>query len=357
MQRLWLLALLVGMGCSSSGDGGDGSGADAVGDDDDDDGIGSETTPTVSIPCDAPDDNLPVSYDASLVVREESFEGFPVAIVEPQGTPVGVVWYFHGASGDAAQVLGTETTATLNLLAREGVMLVGTESTDRDLGQWVTTGDATSNPDIARLLRLREHLIDTTALTASTPIITMGFSNGGTMSAKMGAVFADEGLNVAATSIHNSGGAGTRPGAFGHPLVVMVTENDSATTSASGRDFATSQADLGLPVLLLEGVEMPLEPERFRREGGGYSDPEVSRAVFDELVSMGMVDDDGVRLVPIDRALAALDVYERNATVGNGPAKVVSQLRVVWQLHRFNSQYNAEECAFLADALEAAWAR
>jgi hypothetical protein len=117
------------------------------------------------------------------------------------------------------------------------------------------------------------------------------------------------------------------------------------------------RADVGLPALLLEGVEEPLEPERFTREGGGYTDPDVSRGVFDELVSLGLVDAQGQRLAPIENALAAFDYYEENATVGNGPAKVVSQLRVVWQMHRYNSQYNAEECAYLADALADAWAR
>jgi predicted esterase len=343
MRGLSVVVALVLVGCTSGGgaDGKDVVMVDGVPVDTDDTDPGP-TWPT-SADCTAPDPNERVRY--SVEPGQMDFEGFDVRLYIPDN-PVGLVWYFHGSGGDAAQLGWTEVTALLDLMVQNGVGIVATESTDRSGAQWDTDRDFGSNADLPRLDRLRDELIATTALQESTPIVAIGFSNGGAMAGVVASAAGAAGWPIVAASSHNSGLGNVQ---LDVPVLVSITENDDPATNNAGRDdYQDHQGRV--PAQLHETLEIPLHPDRFARIGGGY-DVETSNGVFDELVSFDMIDTDGTRIVPIDDVEGAFSYYENNALVGFGPPKVTAQLRVVWQMHRFNAQMNGEECSFLMSAI------
>ena len=308
-------------------------------------GGGGGGSTSVSADCTPPDPHDAVVPGAEP--DDEDIDGAYTIHYVPDD-PKAIVWFFHGSGGEANQIVRTEQMSLTNLLVPAGIGYVSTDSANRTTGGWNSSANS-GNEDFVRLYAIRDHLIETTGLTEDTPIITMGFSNGGSMAATVAAVAPEDGWNVVAASIHNSGMG--RSNALQVPTLHSSTENDDTVGPSTLRNDYERQINAGLPSVLHEGFEEPLHPERFARIGGGYS-RDVSQDAFDEMVDMAMVDADGARLVSISDAQSVLDSYEANATVGQGPANVVAQMKVVWQMHRFSAQFNGEECQFISDVLD-----
>ncbi|MBN1527445.1 MAG: hypothetical protein JW895_00170, partial [Thermoleophilaceae bacterium] len=115
----------------------------------------------------------------SVPFQHSSFEGFDVVSYVPDN-PRGLVFFFHGSNGSAAFAERLESVDVLNRLIGQGYGFVSTSSTERtgDRRWDVSNASLTSNPDLARLGRLYTHLVNTTPVAATTPLVGIGMSNG-----------------------------------------------------------------------------------------------------------------------------------------------------------------------------------
>ena len=111
--------------------------------------------------------------------QHSTFEGFPVISYVPEH-PRGMVYVFHGSNGSANFAERVETTDVLNRLIARGYGFVSTSSTERTGDKRWNAADPslTTNPDLARLVRLQANLVATTGLEANTPLVGIGMSNG-----------------------------------------------------------------------------------------------------------------------------------------------------------------------------------
>jgi hypothetical protein len=149
------------------------------------------------------------------------------------------------------------------------------------------------------------------------------------------------GWDVRAFSSHNTAPKAT-------PLTAAAFtahENDNPDGILNQYD---EQVLLGMPTVLADLLEQPLDPLRFTKVQG-ISETE-SQAYFDDLVTFDMIDEDGVRLVADEFLGDALDYFEDNAT-GNSNQKARNQLAVVWRKHIFSADKACAEAQFLFDQL------
>jgi hypothetical protein len=98
-----------------------------------------------------------------VVYQRTTFEGFEVISHVP-AQPRAMVFLFHGSNGSASFADRVETTDVLNRLIAQGYGFVSTSSTERTGDRRWDAGNPspTTNPDLARLSRLRAHLVNTT---------------------------------------------------------------------------------------------------------------------------------------------------------------------------------------------------
>ena len=93
---------------------------------------------------------------------------------------------------------------------------------------------------------------------------------------------------------------------------------------------------------------MELHPDWFAKLPN-YS-VQQSNAMFDELVDMEIVDNNGLRLIEIAEMEEVLAEYLVTSQAPS-PTLPPTQLRVVWATHRFSSEHAAEEATWLVDQL------
>ena len=306
----------------------------------------------------AVDPCLPPPLDAPVVPRvegtREEFDGYATWWHVPE-EPVALYWFFHGSKGNFEQINGVEVTYLLNLLTAQGYAAVSTNSSEREQAEWdKSSTDPSENPELARLIALRDHLIATTALTADTPIVLSGFSDGGSMATWLSAVADELGWDIRVVSIHNSPAADF-PGAIEAPTFWAVSDNDNGNVKGGAERLADLQEkDLGWPSRYLVAPEILLTPTRFERQ------PEIgatlSSGFFDELVGLELIDTAGARLVTDDLSQgSAMDEIARyvESNVDSSLAWLAAtQLRVVWATHRYNGYHAEEECRFYGRFIE-----
>jgi len=115
----------------------------------------------------------------SVVYQQSTFEGFPVISYIPEN-PRAMIYLFHGSGGSANFATKVDPVEVLNGFVAEGYGFVSTSSTERTGDKRWDQGNPslTTNPDLARLVRLQAHLVATTPLEATTPLAGIGMSNG-----------------------------------------------------------------------------------------------------------------------------------------------------------------------------------
>ncbi len=330
MTRWLWIALAIG--CS-------GDDKDATGTDTDGTGDTDETFDTDGARCQPVDPIVPVVAVLTPVIIE--FEGNNVLYGMPDSTPTGVVVYFHGAGGTAGDFSKTEQQALMNQLAPFGWGYVAAESEDQEPGHlWETTYDA-DNTDMARVVRALEHVASLTSLEADTPIVAMGFSNGGSAVGAFVDIYADE-LPIVAASFHNTNGAEPE----GMPTIWIPAENDPKATPAQMENSYEDLLANGEQSEYYLHEELTLMPEMLQRNPELVA--EEANVVFADMVASGLVDADGTRLVQgdgdsLDKTLT--NWAEKSAAPG--AVRGAEMLRVIWALHRFSGYQAQEECAFL----------
>ena len=201
----------------------------------------------------------PVTPHATI--STSTFEGFDVVSYVPEH-PVGLAYVFHGSYGSADFATKVETVDTLNELVDRGYGFIATESTLRTGNKrWnVFDPSLTTNADLARLVRLHDHFVDTTAITAYTPLVGIGMSNGARFVSLWGQEWADAGYPVRAIAMYM--GTIAPPvettGGLSVPTFFVAAANDSTSPPwPIAVDQATTAAQ-GTPSELIVAAEQPL---------------------------------------------------------------------------------------------------
>lgn len=268
-------------------------------------------------------------------------EGNHVQYGMPDATPTAVVVYFHGTGGTASDVGKIEQQALINQLAAFGWGYLAAESADQGPGhQWDSSHDA-DNPDMARVVRAIEHVAELTSLEADTPIVAVGFSDGGPAISAFVDIYGDD-LPIVATSFHNTRGADIE----GVPGIWIAGENDGTVTPAEAAIAYEALLASGEPAEFLIHEERVLAPEMFLRNA--ELDADEAAVQFADMVAQGLIAEDGTRLIEGDGVLLdkVVDGWVARSPAA-GAARAGEVLRVVWALHRFSGFEAEAECTFL----------
>ena len=269
-----------------------------------------------------------------------SFQGFPVVSSIP-AHPRGIVFVFHGTTGSAEFADRIETVDVLNHLVAAGYGFAATESTDRTAKQWDNASlSVTTNPDLARLASLRSSLIASGRITASTPIYTIGMSQGAGFASVFARAFHDAGLPVAAIApshgqvpavVRNAGGPGV-------PIFSALGANDAIVDNGRVVLQIAALQRAGLAADVVIEPETPLAAVRFLRVPG--IDGDTASAIFSALVHAGLWDGSGQRLASIDAIEAALPNLTLPAAVTAEQGRAIGdEIDVVLAVHQYSATY------------------
>ncbi|WP_045877876.1 alpha/beta hydrolase [Pseudofrankia sp. DC12] len=288
---------------------------------------------------------------------EGSFEGFTTYSYIPVH-PTGIIYLFHGSGGSADFAIKVETTDVLNEMIGRGFGYVATESTERSGDRrWnVDDPSMTSNPDLARMDRLRRHVIDSTAVDADTPTYGLGMSNGSAFTALWAAAESSAGVRISAVALYMAGPtrAVDRLGGLRVPTFMVVGVNDTVTNPAKEKADLAAIADAGLPTELHEVIQRAVTPARYLRVPG------VTEATAESVVAAyqqaGIVDSAGRLLASLPAGLTGDNAdsltsgvrLPTSLTPGQQTAVNAETLATIGE-HQFNAEFKVQNAQFFAD--------
>jgi hypothetical protein len=277
-----------------------------------------------------------------------TFEGFDVVSYIP-AHPKGLVYLFHGTGGSADFATKVDTVDVLNRFVAEGYGYVSTSSTERTGNKrWLQSDPSlTTNPDLARLVRLQQHLVDTTGVTSTTPLVGIGMSNGARFVTLWGQTWKD--ANYPVRAIWASHGRIASPVAtLTVPTIFSTSANDFTSPTAQIVADYLRTTNAGTPTRFFDSLERPLTAPRFMRIPG--IDANEANQIVAALKATGVWDDAGQRVVPdIAQAVAQAGTAQLPASVtaeglGNDVANEVARVLAV---HQFTSEFGADALAFV----------
>jgi len=233
-----------------------------------------------------------------------SFEGFATYSYIP-AHPTGIIYLFHGSGGSADFAVKIESTDVLNDLIGRGFGYVATESTERSgERRWnVDDPSMTSNPDLARMDRLRRHVLDTTAVDAGTPTYGLGMSNGSAFAALWAAAESSAGVPISGVALYMAGPtkAVDRLGGLRVPTFMVVGVNDTVTDPAKEKADLAAIAHAGIPTELHEVIQRAVIPARYLRVPGVTE--ATAAAVVAAYRQAGLIDSAGTLVVTLPQSL------------------------------------------------------
>jgi hypothetical protein len=282
--------------------------------------------------------------------QRSTFEGFDVISYVPDH-PRGVVYLFHGSNGSAAFADRVETTDVLNRLVAKGYGFVSTSSTERtgDRRWQVFDPSLTTNPDLARLVRLQAHLVATTPLEANTPLVGIGMSNGARFVTLWGQAWRNAGYPVKA--IWASHGRTAPPFAGAGQLTVPTV------FSTSANDFTAQSGDIlhsynvahnsGTPSEFYSSAERKLVAAPFLRIPG--IDPDEANQIVQALEATGVWNAQGQRIVPdIQQAVTRAQTVNLPASVRPSASSIQDETAITLAVHQFTAEYADQVIAFFS---------
>lgn len=288
----------------------------------------------------------------SVQFETSSFEGFTVVAYVPDN-PAGIVYLFHGTAGSADFANQLEQVDVINGLVADGYGFVSTSSTDRTGPvRWdVADPLLTTNPDLARLVRLHAELISSTGVDATTPIFGIGHSNGARFVTLWGQSWSDAGYPVAAIWA-SSGRIATPVSGIGEltvPTVFSTAVNDFTSPPLPIIAGYAATVDAGTPAELYVATERRLGLAPFLRI------PTVTATEADEIVAAltatGVWSESGNRVVA-DVAQAADQAGAMvlpASLVGRGlVGDIRSQTKIVLAIHQFSAEFAGPVRAFFS---------
>jgi hypothetical protein len=272
-----------------------------------------------------------------------TFEGFEVISVIP-ANPRGLIYAFHGSGGSADMVTRVDAVDVLNQFVAKGYGYVATSSTERTGNRrWLQSDPSlTTNPDLARLTRLQAHLVATTPVTSSTPLLGIGMSNGARFVTLWGETWKNAGYPVKAIwASHGRIAAPVgAPGQLTVPTVFSTSINDFTVPPAWIVADEQQTRNAGVPTRLFTSRETPLTAPRFQRIPG--IDKDEAEAVAQALRNTGVWNASGTRVVAdIQAAIAQASTVQLPASVtaeglGNDVRNEVARILAV---HQFTSEF------------------
>ena len=288
----------------------------------------------------------------SVTFTHSQFEGFDVISYVP-AQPTAIAYVFHGSQGSANFAEKVETVDVLNELIGRGYGFVATESTERTGNKrWnVSNPSLQTNPDLARLTRLHQHLIDTTGVGASTPIVGIGMSNGSRFVTLFGQTWSDAGFPVKAIAPYMGRIAAPveQSGGLTVPSFFVTAENDFTSPPGPIVVNYNDTAAAGTPAELRVAEERNLTNARFLRIPG--IDGTEAQEIFDALVDAGIWNAAGERIVTIDEAVAMAANVDLPPSVNPQRAEIVNQCALVLAVHQMRADYKVPMADFFADFL------
>ena len=297
---------------------------------------------------------------SALEYTESEFEGRAILSAIPD-EPVGLVYLFHGSGGSANFATRLHTLVIAGRLHDLGYGLVASQSADRDgtasgsndgQARW-NIGDAgiDSNIDIRHLLALREQLIDTTGVTASTPVFVMGMSNGGAFSSLFGYVASANGVPVhAIANIEGGVPPASRP-LFQKrtpfpPYFLLSATMDGLVSSTNQQRTAARIKNRGTPVEVHVIEPLPMSVRSLMTPGG--LDEKRAKKLHAYLVEAKLINSNGERLYRPGSVITRemmWDLLQRFRESGFSRADM-SSVVLVWAGHAMRSDFVDEQIAF-----------
>jgi hypothetical protein len=279
----------------------------------------------------------------SVTYQQSTFEGFPVISHIPEH-PIGMIYVFHGSNGSAEMVNRVDSVDVLNHFVAEGYGFVSTSSTERTGDKrWDPSNPSlTTNPDLARLLRLQAHLVATTPLESTTPLAGIGMSNGSRFVTLWGQTWKNAGYPVKVIWASHGRIAEPVTAAGGLTVPTVFSTSDNDFTSPPGPIIVNyaSTVQAGTPALIFSTKERALNPLHYLRIPG--VDGGEANAIVAALKATGVWDAQGVRIVPnIQVAVAQASAAVLPASIladglGNDVANETAKTLAV---HQFSSEF------------------
>lgn len=280
--------------------------------------------------------------------QRTSFEGFPVISYVPEN-PRGLVFLFHGTNGSAAFADRLESTDVLNRLVAQGYGFVSTSSTERtgDRRWLVTDPSLTTNPDLARLLRLRAHLIATTPVESSTPLLGVGMSNGARFVTLWGQTWRDAGHPVRAIWASHGRVAPPvdGPGELTVPTFFSTSEHDFTVPPGGVILDLAETMESGTPADFAITRERALSAPPYERIPG--VDSTEAQQIRQSLIATGVWNAQGVRVEPnIETAAARAGTASFPASVQGQLSDIADQTALQMAVHQFTAEHAQQVIAF-----------
>jgi len=281
------------------------------------------------------------------------FEGFTVYSHVPD-EPVGVVYLFHGSYGNASFAVKIETLEVTNILVSRGYAVVATESTlRRDSKRWqVKDPSLDTNADLARIARLHDALISSTALAQQTPMFGIGMSNGARMVSLFGQAFSDAGYPIVAVAPFMGRVAESVKSAGGMriPSFFVVAEHDTVTSNVDiVEDYEMALLN-GVSAQIYTKIEEPLLPYRFTRIPSVTTEESIE--IKDLFRSTGAWDDNGKRVVPVKDAIASFTTLKIPPALSRDRSRILGQVKAMLAVHQFVGIYTRQLADFFDANLE-----
>jgi hypothetical protein len=288
-----------------------------------------------------------VAVTPAVTFDRWSFEGFDVVSYIPDH-PRALAYLFHGSGGGASFAEKVETVDVLNTLIARGYGFVATSSTERTGDRRWDAQDAspTTNPDLARLDRLQDHLVATTGVEAKTPLVGIGMSNGARFVTLWGQTEHDAGAPVAAIWATSGRIAGpvAAHGGLTVPTVFSTCVNDTAPEGQILADYARTR-DAGTPAQLHVSQERDLGPSPYLRIPG--IDRDEANAIVDAFVATGVWDEHGHRVIAdFDTAAARAATVHLPASVRHQAAAIQDETKVILATHQFTAEFKVPVADF-----------
>ncbi|MEM1110549.1 MAG: hypothetical protein AAGI11_01455 [Pseudomonadota bacterium] len=282
-----------------------------------------------------------------VTFEEGTFEGFDVISYVPD-EPIGLVFFFHGSGGSAGFATRIETLDVINLLIQRGYGFIATESTQRTSPRrWrVNDPSLSDNDDLARLVRLHDHVVRSSPVTAQTPLFGVGMSNGARMVSLFGQSFSDAGYPIAAiVSVMGTVATPVRQaGGLTVPTLFIIAENDTVVPNAQIlRDRDQTMAN-GVTTALLTKDEELLVDWRFTRIPSINADDAL--AIIEAAVMTGAWNSEGIRQVPVSSAQLLLRESRLPASVSGDVNEVLAQFGNILAVHQFSALYREQIADF-----------
>lgn len=280
--------------------------------------------------------------------QHSTFEGFPVISYVPEH-PRGLVYVFHGTNGSANFAQRVETVDVLNRLIARGYGFVSTSSTERTGDKRWNAADPslTGNPDLARLVRLRAHLVATTGVEAGTPLVGIGMSNGARFVTLWGQAWKNAGYPVKAiwASHGTTANPFDGPGQLTVPTLFTTSKNDFTVPPGGVIQSFVTAANSGTPSEIHVSQERRLSSAQYERIPGIDSD-EGKQIVF-SLIATGAWNSQGDRVEPdVEQAVAKALAANMPASVQPVRNEIDNETALQLAVHQFTAEFAEEAVAF-----------